>query len=248
MGGFPRMMFMSYRIVLSLMTIVKHDVPLTLAHLDEARIMGDALYREEPHYRKRVLPYHNKSHWDAVAQHAMHFANANGDDESSILLHGIAGYLHDLGFYGPLARYVGHEDASVDYARILMRSSNLEFSQEDADRLCDAILNTRCVGGPKPPSNDLERHLRDADLYSVGHYNFLALGEAYREELLANPDCGHPDIAMAQLPNRGWYAMQLQFLENHAWHSQAARDYVPLQRKQENIWLVKGLLGDLKAA
>lgn len=93
---------------------------------------------------------------------------------------------------------------------------------------------------PQSPATLLEKAMCDADLFGLGTDDFWVSGDNLLRERIMHKD----EIPFGLRPQktwRGWYRGQLEFLERHHYHTQAARD-LRNKGKMDNIKKLEVLL------
>lgn len=139
----------------------------------------------------------------------------------------LAAWFHDVGY---VDRVEGHEERSVELARKFL--SDAGYPAEKIDRVIGCIRATRV---PQLPSTIEEQVLCDADLLHLGTEEFFHKGELLKEEIQLRSG--------QQQDRREWLRVNLEFLNQHPFHTAfARRTYGP--RREENIREVEGRLRD----
>ncbi len=125
-------------------------------------------------------------------------------DEAQLLRTGAI--CHDLGF---TVSYYDHEEHSVVIAIDLMRKYN--YSEKNIKAVIGLINATKV---PQSPKNHLEKILCDADLDYLGRKDYKKISDLLFQEL----------NAFGQISSKkAWREMQINFLENHEYHTPFAR-------------------------
>ncbi len=168
------------------------------------------------------LPYHNFGHakrvYDAVS--ILPYAEYLRPAEKFLLK--TAALLHDV-FYNIKGN--DNEQRSAELAISALQTSDFGYTPEQAARVGELIMATRM---PQCPANLLEKTICDADLENLGSPDFFSLGEKVREELGIQP-------------GEEWLRSQLNFLQNHKYHTESARRLRDA-RKAENIAKLQSVL------
>lgn len=152
--------------------------------------------------------YHNVFHtFGDVMPAAVYLAEVHdlSGEERDLLRVGVA--FHDIGFFkGP----ENHELRGIALASQVL--PGLRFSPEAVDVVGGLILATRM---PQSPANLLEEIIADADLDVLGRDDFMARNAIlYRET-----------VGSEKVPTKNdWLRQQVQFLKEHRYFTQAARD------------------------
>lgn len=126
-------------------------------------------------------------------------------DDTAVLLR-IAAVYHDSGF---VKTRVGHEQVGCEYARRYLPEYGL--SDDQVEQVCGMILATRV---PQAPTTPAQAILCDADLDYLGRDDFWSIGRSLYKELAAH-----------QLVDSltTWNGVQLQFLQQHRFHTATNR-------------------------
>lgn len=113
---------------------------------------------------------------------------------------------HDLGF---TVSYYDHEEHSVVIAIDLMKQYG--YSEKNRKTVIGLINATKV---PQSPKNHLEKILCDADLDYLGRKDYKKISDLLFQEL----------NAFGQISSKkAWREMQINFLENHEYHTPFAR-------------------------
>lgn len=177
------------------------------------------------------LSYHSLAHTrDDVLPAATRLALLAGVSPAERLLLETAALYHDIGF---TEARLGHESISARIAAAAL--PGFGFSQSQIATINDLILATKV---PQSPQTYLGALLCDADLDSLGRKDFFALSGRLHRELGAY---GQPLTAPE------WYAIQLHFLQSHAYLTPTAAQ-LRNAGKQKNIRAVKKRLERLSSS
>ena len=114
----------------------------------------------------------------------------------------LAVLLHDIGY---TETSMNHEEAGVRIAREMMKDLDFTFLQTKV--VCDLILATKV---PQRPTNQLERIICDIDLDYLGREDYMEISELLFKELYENSIIDSREE---------WNKMQIDFLENHRYHT-----------------------------
>ena len=183
----------------------------------EERILKAGAFSKE---RTQKLPYHNFRHEREVLRAAENLAQMIHLDYVQSALVRTAAILHDV-IVVPGRK--DNEEKSVELIQVPLLE--IGYSQSDVNVIGSLIMATKM---PQQPKNLLECIICDADLDSLGRPDFLYWGEKLRSEL------GIPK-------NRSWYEAQLIFIDNHSYHTKAARKLRD-NGKRKNIEKLKKIL------
>ena len=119
----------------------------------------------------------------------------------------LAVLLHDVGYTNSS---INHEEEGVKIAKELMSGLGYTFLQTKV--VGDLIRATRM---PHRPTNQLERIICDVDLDYLGRENYKEVSELLFKELYENSIIDSRE---------DWIKMQVDFLENHKFHTLYARN------------------------
>jgi uncharacterized protein len=172
------------------------------------------------------LVYHSLAHThDEVVPIAAHLARMEGiNDRETLLLLRTAAYYHDIGF---VEQSYEHEAAGVQIARAVLPQFGYNAAQ--IELIEGLIMATRL---PPSPRTLLEQILTDADLDSLGRFDFFSRSLDLRVELAASG---------IGIPLSDWYRQQLEFLSTHRYFTSSAHALRNVG-KQHNIALLQSLI------
>lgn len=171
------------------------------------------------------LRYHSIRHTSADVLPAVErLAALAGVDGDELLLLRTAALYHDMGY---TEQYANNEPIGVRIARETL--PEFGYSPEQIEVIVGMIMATRM---PQAPQTFLEALLCDADLDSLGREDYFETSHNLHAELGA---CCEP-ITLTD-----WYRRQLNFLSNHTYFTEVARE-LREAGKQENIRRLKTLL------
>lgn len=163
-----------------------------------------------------ALTYHSLYHTrDDVIPATRRLAGLIGLSEQDIQVLEVAAAYHDAGF---LIQYREHELAGVSVAQKVL--PQFGFIEETIKTVSGMIMATRL---PQSPKNLMEEILADADLDSLGRYDFFERGNKLREERTLRGE---------QITDSAWYDEQVRFLRGHRYFTQAARSLRDEGKKQ----------------
>lgn len=173
--------------------------------------------------------FHNFNHTLRVVNAALEIGKAYklSGDELEILQ--LAAWFHDTGYAD---KYKGHEDKSKEYAKGFLESE--DYPEGKKKQVLACIEATRM---PQNPNNLLEKIICDADLIHLGKKSFFKRNEKLRKEWIASQDF--------QSTDEEWYYKNIDFLENHVYHTSYVQNEYGL-RKEKNIRRLKQLFKDSK--
>ena len=159
---------------------------------------------------------------------AVRLAEAEGVHGDDLLCLLTAACFHDIGH---IERSNGHEEISARIASEVL--PRFGYSPEQIRRINTLIMATKV---PQHPSTLLEKIIVDADMDSLGRDDFLRVSRALRDELAA---------AGVYYSDEDWYQYQINFLTEHRYFTQAARDLRD-EGKQRNLALLRRLLEECR--
>lgn len=136
----------------------------------------------------------------------------------------VAAAFHDIGF---VETCEGHEEAGVRIVTATL--PDLCFNDDQIETIVSLIRVTRL---PQSPRNLLEQIMADADLDVLGRDDFFDRNELLRQEAA---------LMGRAISWRGWQSEQLEFLEQHTYHTPVARALRD-PGKQRHIKLIKDWL------
>jgi uncharacterized protein len=173
-------------------------------------------YHSLAHTRNDVLP---------AAEHLARMEGVQGDDLLCLLT---AACFHDVGY---IDRPDDHEARSVEIASAIL--PQFGYSAQHIALIGTLIMATKL---PNNPQTLLEKILADADMDSLGREDFLSAGLHLRHEL---------EGLGAQIPDTEWYQQQYNFLQEHQYYTEAARQSRG-PGKRHNAEAVLKILEDLR--
>ena len=153
------------------------------------------------------LYYHGADHTLKVMEVAEEYIEHHklGVHEAQILR--LAVLLHDVGY---TKSSLNHEEEGAKIAKEMM--TELGYSFLHTKVVADLIRATKM---PHRPTNQLERIICDVDLDYLGRENYKDVSELLFKELYEN----------SMIDSREeWIKMQVDFLENHKFHTLYARN------------------------
>jgi len=153
------------------------------------------------------LTYHSLAHTLDVLQQCERIAIEEGiTDPDQLFLLRIAALYHDTGF---LRTYSEHESKGCNI--FLEDVDGMGFSEQEKTLIVNLIMATKI---PQKPKTLLEKVICDADLDYLGRNDFFSIGDSLRKEFLCYHVIGSNDE---------WESLQLNFLQNHRYHTQSSR-------------------------
>lgn len=180
-------------------------------------------------FAQKVSPeytYHTIDHTLRVVRKLDELAERTGCDTDEREMLALSAYFHDSGFSEV---YDNHEDESKRIARSFLESEHYP------EKKIEVVLG--CIEATKMdvmPSNQLHMLIKDADTSSLGSRNFFEYTEYLRQELNT--------VKGEQLDEMGWDYINLQFMKDHKFFTEAARvRFGPM--KKQNVKAIERKLG-----
>ncbi len=171
------------------------------------------------------LRYHSMRHTCADVLPAIErLATLAGVDGDDLLLLRTAVVYHDMGY---MERYTDNEPIGAALARETLPAFG--YTPDQIETVAGMIMATRM---PQSPQTYLEELICDADLDSLGREDYLDTSLDLYAELIAYG---------ASISLKEWYQRQLNFLSNHTYFTEVARELRDAG-KQENIRRLEALL------
>ncbi len=165
---------------------------------------------------KPEYTYHTEEHLGDVLEALEEITNRQevAAHEKELLL--LAACFHDLGYAdGPKE----HEERGAAMAREWLRGRGL--NETDLDTVEQLILATRF---PQHPKSLLEEILCDADLSHLGNAAYWDRCAKVRQEMLL--------AQKVVMDEHEWIEFEIEFMERHRYHTQAARDLYEKRKKK----------------
>ncbi|WP_338733751.1 HD domain-containing protein [Mangrovimonas cancribranchiae] len=167
------------------------------------------------------LTYHSVAHTKYVLEKVIYIASKEGVTGHDLFLLKIAALYHDIGF---IQTHIEHEKIGCEIVR--KELPKFEISKEDIEAICGMIMATKI---PQQPKTHLEEILADADLEYLGTKHFFSVSELLYQELkYYNTD----------LSREEWNKIQINFIENHQYHTNFCRRYKSF-RKEKHLKALK---------
>lgn len=188
--------------------------PNTLLHEVEAHVERFIQERVD----KRFV-YHNFQHTCAVVEAAEELAEHYELSERDQLIVAIAAWFHDTGY---AEGWEEHELRGADYAEDFLREREVADEQLIL-AVRGAIMATRM---PQEPNNLVEEIVGDADLSHLGDLSYWDRCGRVRQEFALTRD-----IIMS---DQEWIDFELNFMLNHEFHTEAAREVFG-ERKSKHV-------------
>jgi uncharacterized protein len=172
------------------------------------------------------ITYHSLTHTrDDVVPAVERLARQAGFTGDDLVLMLTAAVYHDIGF---TQQRDDHEAVGAKIAAEVL--PRFGYSETEIALIRRLILATKW---PPNPQDLMEQIMADADVDSLGREDFLERSHALRRELALTLDTHYTD--------EEWFESQLEFLQNHAYFTDAARQTRD-EGKQKNIASVRKLI------
>ena len=177
-------------------------------------------------FANRISPdftYHDLHHTFNVVEAVQELAALEGIGADEIRLLTIAAWFHDTGY--DRGRFE-HEVRSADYARTFLREQDYPEEQIGVIEAC-----IRATYYPQRPKNKLEALLCDADLSHLGQSNYWERCGLVRQEMIMVDNRVMSDLE--------WVNFELEFMNSHRYHTEAARQLYQKNKTKHIRQLVK---------
>ena len=160
------------------------------------------------------LYYHSVDHTLKAIEVAEEYIDDHklGTHEADLVR--LAILLHDIGF---VKSSLNHEKEGAEIAKQMMDDVGYTFLQKKV--VADLIMSTRM---PQRPTNLLERIICDVDLDYLGRDDYYEISEKLYNEMYENSMIDS---------KREWNEMQIEFLENHKFHTHFAKNHRQPQKE-----------------
>ncbi len=166
------------------------------------------------------LYYHGIHHTtDALDVCEIYLIEEKVKEEEAYLLR-IGVLMHDIGFTVSIEN---HEVRGVEMAEELMCRYN--FDPNDIELVKELIMATQV---PQRPQNHLEEIICDVDLDYLGRSDFYEISEQLYKELVVYSNIGS---------KLEWNKIQIEFLENHKFHTDFAKKNRQSQKEKRIVEL-----------
>lgn len=162
--------------------------------------------------------YHDLAHTLYVVESVLDFSKRLNLPESDREIVLIASWFHDTGYD---KGQVGHEERSCEYAKAFLLARNYPVAK--LNKVLGCIRATKL---PQNPRTLLEEIICDSDLAHLGNNTYWDRCGRVRQELLLTKD-----VVMSE---QEWVDFELDFVANHEYHTDIARDLFDKQ-KQKHI-------------
>ena len=170
--------------------------------------------------------YHTIDHTMRVVRKVQELARNSGCNEDEIEILVLAALFHDTGFS---RSYDNHEDESKAIAKEYL--STKSYPTEKTETIVSCI---ECTKMGVMPTNRLQMLIKDADTSSLGSRNFFQYTDYLREEI--------NKVKGEQIDEVGWQYINHQFMKDHKFFTEAARERFGPMKKQ-NVREIERKLG-----
>jgi len=169
--------------------------------------------------------YHNFEHTKEVVSAAKLIASKEGVDDSDIEIIELAALFHDIAYKdAPF----DHEEKSAEIAVQFLKNNS--YNVEKTEQVKECILATKI---PQNPKNICERIVCDADLFHLGKNSYSERVELLRLELEQRDN--------KTISDAEWLENNINFLNNHKFHTAYARENLTKKKNNNLIDLQKKL-------
>jgi len=178
------------------------------------------------HHVPKEYTYHSIEHTMRVMRKLKELAANTGCTEENQEILALSALFHDTGFS---KSYDNHEDESKAIATRFL--SGHGYPEEKIKLITNCIESTKMSS---MPANRLQMLLKDADTSSLGSRNFFEYTEYLRQELNV--------VKGEHLDAMGWNYINLQFMKDHRYYTEAGRmRFGPM--KKQNLKHIERNLG-----
>ena len=180
----------------------------------------------EEYFKEKIsadFVYHDVLHTKYVVEAASRIAEGYEltDKEKEIIQ--FAAWFHDTGYDQGAD---GHEQRSCDITTNYLTALN--YPAEDLKKVINCIMATKW---PQQPRTLLEEIVCDADLSHLGNeWYWDRCGKVRQEMLLTNGTV---------LSEQEWVDLELQFITNHHYHTEVAREFFDKEKEKHIKQLLK---------
>lgn len=170
------------------------------------------------------LFYHSVDHTLDVLDVCEEYITREGLNDYNARMLRFGALFHDLGFTVSLDN---HENHSVTLAKKILRDHKI--TQEEITIIQGLILATRV---DQSAVTKLEKILCDADLDYLGRDNYYQISDLLYQELMATGIIQN---------KKEWYDRQIDFLENHQYYTEYARQHLQPEKNKRLEELKKNI-------
>nr|MBP7514865.1 HD domain-containing protein [Flavobacteriales bacterium] len=153
------------------------------------------------------MAFHDLEHTLAVVRSSQEIGRGMGLSAIQLRTLEIAALFHDAGY---ASAYRGHEKKSAALAKLFLKAQGASIPL--TEQVGALILSTRMGVRPRTV---MQRVLRDADSAKAGQADFHERSERLRAEL--------EHVRAKRIPAHAWNAENLQYLQNHRFHTAYAQ-------------------------
>jgi predicted metal-dependent HD superfamily phosphohydrolase len=195
-------------------------------------VMGAQQFAEEM-LRNHVSPdltYHCSGHTFDVVRAAVEIAEGCQVSREELEIVELAAWFHDLGYS---EKSEGHEEVSVQMAENFLTKRNY-----DAAKIARVAGCIRATKMPQSPKNSLEEILCDADMIHLAFEDYFSKSELLHCEMIR--------VKGMEIPDEAWLKGNADFIENHAFFTEYARQAYR-EKKMKNLKKIKKKLKKMSA-
>ena len=161
------------------------------------------------------LPFHNWKHTQEVVAISKLLAEAENLSVSDTTALVIAAYFHDLGYINGSKN---HEEISASKATEFLKLQGVDSAVKDT-----VVKTIKATSLNIKPQTKIQSVIRDADLAHLGQISYKEKNEKLREEWAL--------LGIQDLSDKEWVLMNIEFLENHTYFTQTAKNLFSKQKK-----------------
>lgn len=152
--------------------------------------------------------YHNTRHTIDVVTQVEVIGHAEGISDEDMFILKTAALFHDIGF---IKTYKNHEHEGSRIVREVLPKNG--YTHEQIEKICRLI---ECTDLEVEPITLLEKIIRDADLDYLGREDYVCISKELYKELL--------EMKYIKKNEYEWCLGQIQFLQNHTYYTDYARE------------------------
>ncbi|TAJ15297.1 guanylate cyclase [Marinilabiliaceae bacterium JC017] len=191
------------------------DFFLKLQHIRFSDLEEFILARMEKELSENLC-YHDVNHTVDVVTRVELLGRAENISSEDLLIIKTAALFHDAGF---IIAYENHEDNGIRLAKEIL--PRYHYSLFQIDQVVEIINVTKFGAHPR---NFLERIMKDADLDYIGRTDFVPVSNNRYREINA---LGY------RLSLKDWNEKQIQFISNHDYYTQTARELRQVNKERQ---------------
>ena len=176
------------------------------------------------------LLYHDIAHTASVRKTALILADHYQLNETDREAMELASLFHDSGY---IKAYTGHEAVSQDVAEAFLSQYN--YPPERIAHIKELIAATKLDYVPKNLHQEI---IKDSDLNNLGQGKYLRTISNLRDEIAV--------FLNAKFKDREWYEQNIQFMDNHHYFTDKAKELFDSKKKANRKKVIK-VIQNLKA-